>query len=67
MEETVLTIPNISCGHCVMAVKNEVADLAGVLSVEGDVEKKQVTVKWEAPATLEKIKGVLKEIHYPAA
>ena len=66
MEETILTIPNISCGHCVMAVKNELADLDGVVSVEGDAAKKQVTVKWNTPATLEKIKEALRGINYPA-
>jgi copper chaperone len=66
MEETVLSIPNISCGHCVMAVKNELSELNGVVSVEGDVAAKKVTVKWHAPTTLEQIRKTLVEINYPA-
>jgi hypothetical protein len=34
--------------------------------VEGDPNTKEITVDWDAPATLEKIKSHLKEINYPA-
>lgn len=34
------SIPNISCGHCVMSIKNELSELEGVKTVEGDPEKK---------------------------
>lgn len=67
MERTTFTIPNISCGHCVMSIKNELSDLEGVKTVDGDPETKSMTVAWEAPATLERIKAHLKEINYPAA
>jgi copper chaperone len=67
MENTKLSVPNISCGHCVMAIKRELAGIAGVLKVEGDVQKKEITVEWNQPATLEEIKSTLKEINYPAA
>ena len=67
MEKTTLTIPNISCGHCVMSIKNELSDLEGVSVVDGDPDMKSMTVSWEAPATLEIIKAHLKEINYPAA
>ena len=40
--------------------------MAGVASVEGNPEAKSVTVQWESPATLQKIKDTLKEINYPA-
>lgn len=67
MEKTTFTIPNISCGHCVMSIKNELGDLEGVRSVDGDPNLKSMTVAWEAPATLEIIKAQLREINYPAA
>ena len=66
MEKTTFTIPNISCGHCVMSIKNELSELEGVRTVDGDPEMKSMTVAWEAPATLEIIKAQLKEINYPA-
>ncbi len=66
MERTTLNIPNISCSHCVMTIKNELMDLEGVKSAEGRAETKTIDIEFEAPATLDKIKGLLKEINYPA-
>ena len=66
MEKTTLTIPNISCGHCVMSIKNELSELTGVSAVDGDPDSKTMTISWEAPATLEIIKAQLSEINYPA-
>lgn len=66
MEKQTLTIPNISCGHCVMAIKNGLNELDGVASVEGDPELKQVEVEWDLPATLDQITATLKAINYPA-
>ncbi len=67
MERTTLSIPNISCGHCVMSIKNELNEQDGIKSVEGDPENKQITIEWESPITLDKIKETLKEINYPAS
>ena len=67
MEKKTFSIPNISCGHCVMAIKNELSDLDGVKTVEGNPEAKSIEVEWEAPITEGKIKETLKEINYPAA
>lgn len=61
------SVPNISCGHCVMTIKREVSELDGVTSVDGDVDGKTVTVAWEAPASEAGIKALLAEINYPAA
>jgi copper chaperone len=66
METRSFSIPNISCDHCVMTIKNELNELDGVLKVEGDPDKKEITVDWDAPATLENIKSALREINYPA-
>ena len=67
MEKETFSIHNISCGHCVMSIKNELNDLEGVSSVEGNAENKSITVEWNSPATLEKIRDTLKEINYPAS
>ncbi len=66
METQTLTIPKISCGHCVMAIKNELTEIDGINSVEGDPEDKTITVEFSAPVTMEKIKETLIEINYPA-
>lgn len=67
MEKQTFTIPNISCGHCVMTIKNELSELEGVAKVEGNPDSKSITVEWKDPASLNKIKETLKEINYPAA
>ena len=67
MEKQTLTIPNISCGHCVMTIKNELSELKGVSAVEGNPEDKTITIEWDSPATLAEIKNILGEINYPAS
>ena len=67
MASKVFSIPNISCGHCVMSIKRELSEIEGVSNVEGDVDTKKITVEWDAPATLERLKSTLNEINYPAA
>ena len=67
MEKETLLIPNISCGHCVMAIKDELTEMAGVKAVQGDAQGKSITIQWEAPADLEQIKAKLAQINYPTA
>ena len=65
MEKSTLKIPNISCGHCINSIKNELTEIEGVLSVEGNPENKTITIEWESPASIEMIRDSLKEINYP--
>ena len=67
MEKRTFSIPNISCGHCVMTIKNELSELAGVNNVEGDTLGKSILVEWDSPTTLQEIRDTLKEINYPAS
>ena len=67
MESKKLSIPKISCGHCVMTIKRELGEIQGVEKVEGDPQKKEITVEWNSPASLEKITATLREINFPAA
>lgn len=60
-------VPGISCGHCVHTIKTELGDLAGVSSVNAELDTKKVTIQFDAPATEEKIKQLLAEINYPVA
>jgi len=66
METKKLSVPNITCGHCVMAIQRELGEIEGVSNVEGNPTSKEVTVNYDAPATLEKIQSTLREINYPA-
>jgi len=67
MATKTLSVPNISCEHCVHTIKRELADVAGVQSVEATVEPKEVTVTFEPDDVLEAIKETLAEIGYPVA
>jgi copper chaperone len=67
MTKETFSIPNISCGHCVMTIKKELTAMDGIKAVEGDPANKSISVEWEAPATRDKIKETLKEINYPAS
>lgn len=40
----VLSVPGISCGHCVAAITGEVQAVAGVERVEVSIDTKTVTV-----------------------
>ncbi len=66
MEKQTFVVPNISCGHCVMSIKNELNEIDGVKSVEGDPDTKSIKVEWESPTSLDTIKEKLQEINYPA-
>ncbi|MBW2252677.1 MAG: heavy-metal-associated domain-containing protein [Deltaproteobacteria bacterium] len=66
MEKQTFVVPNISCGHCVMSIKNELNEIDGVKSVEGDPDTKSIKVEWESPTSLDTIKQKLQEINYPA-
>lgn len=66
MEKKTFDVPNISCNHCVMTIKNELSEQDGVASVIGDAGKKNITVEWNPPATEDQIRNILKEINYPA-
>lgn len=67
MAKVTYTVPNISCGHCVHTIQNELMDLSGVKSVQASEDSKTVVVEFDAPATTELIETTLKEINYPVA
>ncbi|MBI1877038.1 MAG: heavy-metal-associated domain-containing protein [Chloroflexi bacterium] len=64
---TTLTVkaPNISCGHCVHTIQNEVGELPGVKSVQAQEDTKLVTISFEPPATQGQIEKLMTEIGYP--
>lgn len=42
-----LTVEGMTCGHCVMHVKNALSEVAGVSSVDVDLQKKSAVVAGE--------------------
>jgi copper chaperone len=67
MESKKVSVPNISCHHCVHTIESELRDLAGVTDVKADKDNKTVEINWDSPATWEGIRDLLIEINYPAA
>jgi copper chaperone CopZ len=67
MHSKTFSVPNISCGHCVHTIQEEVAEVEGVQRVQADEATRQVIVEWESPATWEQIEAKLIEINYPPA
>jgi len=65
MEKT-FTVPNISCGHCVNTIQNELSELDNVHRVDGNAEQKLITVEWSSPLTEEEIRNILETINCPA-
>lgn len=61
------SVPNISCGHCVKTIQNEVSELDGVKSVVAHADTKAVEIVFDLPADEEKLKSLLAEINYPVA
>jgi copper chaperone len=44
MEALRLSVPGMTCGHCVAAVRGEIEKLPGVQTVDVDLESKAVVV-----------------------
>jgi copper chaperone len=65
MTTTTYSVPAIHCMHCVNTIKTEIGELAGIRSVEADLQSKKVTIAYEDPATPEKIEKLLAEINFP--
>ncbi len=63
-----LRAPDISCAHCVNAIKKAVGNLPGVSSVDGDFNTKQVKVTYEpGRVSLDQIEATMAEEGYPVA
>lgn len=67
METITLSIPNISCNHCVMTVKRESGFVDGADFVSGDVDNKVATFQVAGDEALQELKKVLAEAGYPPA
>jgi copper chaperone len=66
--EVTLTAPDISCDHCIAAIRRALSKLAGVQFVEGNPQTKQVTIRYDpSMVELTAIEKVMKEEGYPLA
>ena len=68
MEEVTLTAPDISCGHCIAAIRNALSKLAGVQFLDGDPQAKQVTIRYDLSVVqMTAIEKAMEEEGYPLA
>lgn len=65
MTTVIYSVPSIHCMKCVNTIKTEIAELAGVRSVEADLQSKKVIIMYEDPATPEQIENLFGEINFP--
>jgi copper chaperone len=55
MTEIILSVPEIHCNHCKMAIESAAGTLPGVNRATVDVPSATVALSFEAPATLDQI------------
>ena len=67
MKTVTLSIPGISCHHCIMTVKRETGFVQGAEFVTGDIEDKTATFQIQDDDALSSLKKTLAEAGYPAA
>lgn len=68
MASTVLTVPDISCEHCVKSVTNALTPVDGVQQVSVDIPTKQVTVQFDdSRVNVDTMQEILAAEDYPVA
>jgi len=68
VEEVTLTAPDISCDHCIAAIRKALSKLAGVQFLSGDPRTKQVTIQYDPSlVALAAIEKAMEEEGYPLA
>jgi copper chaperone len=66
--EITLSVPDVSCEHCVKTVSGALGALPGVDAVNVDLTSKAVSLRYEpAQITLERIEEALDEAGYTVA
>jgi copper chaperone len=66
VNERTYTVPGMHCGHCERAVKEEVGAVAGVDSVDVDLEAKLVVVRGDSLDDRQ-LRAAIEEAGYQAA
>ncbi|WP_214044625.1 copper ion binding protein [Methanomethylovorans sp.] len=65
MEQEVINIKGMMCGHCQAAVEKAVKAVEGVKNVKVDLEKEQADVEYDSAATdMGKIKKAVTDAGY---
>lgn len=67
MNRKTVSVPNMSCGHCVHTIETELSELNGIKFVKANLDNKSVEIEWDNPADWAQITDLLKDINFPAA
>lgn len=68
IEEIVLSVPDVSCEHCVKVIDGAVGTLPGVETVITDIHTKSVHVRYDAEQlSLTQIETALDDVGYTVA
>jgi copper chaperone len=68
VQETILSVPDISCEHCVNAINGALKELPGVEIVNTNIPTKTVSLRYNSDlVTMEKVEAVLDDIGYTVA
>ena len=67
-QETVLTVPEISCEHCVKTIDGALGALPGVVSVSTDIPSKTVRLRYDPEqVSMQTVEATLDEAGYAVA
>lgn len=67
-QETTLSVPDVSCEHCVKTINGALGGLAGVQSVATDIPSKTVRLRYDpSEISMESIEATLDEAGYTVA
>ncbi len=68
MVETTLSVPDVSCEHCVKTINGALGVVSGVEQVSTDIPTKTVHLKYDAgQVSMEKIEEILDDAGYTVA
>ena len=68
MVETTLSVPDVSCEHCVKTINGALGAAPGVEQVSTDIPTKTVHLKYDAgQISMEKIEEILDDAGYTVA
>jgi copper chaperone CopZ len=68
VQETTLSVPDISCEHCVSTINGALKELPGVEAVSTDIPTRTVHLRYDSSQiSLEKVEAVLDDVGYTVA
>jgi copper chaperone len=68
VQDTVLSVPDVSCEHCVKTINGALGALSGVESVDTDIPTKTVKLRYDpAQVSMEQIEETLDDAGYTVA